>query len=184
MVDQKPKTVQELAHQVGRFPEEAFEFVRKGLSYAADRVHGPETAAHQHLQAYLSHSGQDWDDLVAQYHAGDLPEAMMSVIEEAGGVDNLNRHVGGRELCWGLRDYALHRWGMLARTVLTNWGIRRTEDFGRIVFGFIEADMMLKEPGDELTDFEDVFSFDDAFNDAYAPLKGINDGLDSEGRQG
>src|SRR5262249_20634110 len=49
-----------------------------------------------------------------------------------------SRHVNGRELCEGLREFALMNWGMLARTVLARWGITRTLDFGRIVFALVD----------------------------------------------
>src|SRR5947209_12845686 len=56
----------------------------------------------------------------------------------------LCRHVCGQQLCEGLREYALSRWGMMARTVLRRWNINRTEDFGRIVFAMIECGEMAK----------------------------------------
>ena len=72
-------------------------------------------------------------------------------------------HVSGRQLCNGLRDYALQRYGMLARTVLSRWGIRRTEDFGRIVYGMIDLGLLRKNDNDTIDDFRGVFDFDEAF---------------------
>jgi uncharacterized repeat protein (TIGR04138 family) len=164
MVDQPAKTLQDLVKHVGQYPEEAYLFVREGLSYAADRIHGPETEAHRHLQQFLIQHGVDWDDLVAKYHANELPPPVEAAIEAAGGCDKLNRHVSGRELCWALRDYAIDRWGLLARLVLESWNVRRTTDLGRIVFGFIDFDMMRKQSEDSMEDFEEVYSFDDAFD--------------------
>lgn len=74
------------------------------------------------------------------------------------------RHVSGAELCMGLRDYALKQYGMLARTVLESWGIKRTEDFGRIVFGMVEAGLMRKTEEDSIEDFRAVYDFDEAFD--------------------
>ncbi|MBL0926032.1 MAG: hypothetical protein IBJ11_00055 [Phycisphaerales bacterium] len=73
------------------------------------------------------------------------------------------RHVSGQELCIGLREYALSQFGRLARTVLASWGIRRTEDFGRIVFILVEAGLMRKTDSDSIEDFEAVYEFDEAF---------------------
>src|SRR5437773_11907191 len=50
-----------------------------------------------------------------------------------------SRHVAGRALCEGLREFALMNWGLLARTVLERWGITRTLDFGRIVFALVDS---------------------------------------------
>jgi uncharacterized repeat protein (TIGR04138 family) len=73
------------------------------------------------------------------------------------------RHVSGQELCVGLKDYAIERYGLLARTVLSRWGINRTEDFGRIVFAMIDAGLMRKSDEDTLEDFREVFDFEEAF---------------------
>ena len=73
------------------------------------------------------------------------------------------RHVNGKQLCAGLRDYALKRYGLLARTVLKRWSIDSTEDFGRIVFAMVEAGIMRKNADDTFEDFCGVFDFDEAF---------------------
>jgi uncharacterized repeat protein (TIGR04138 family) len=164
MVEEPAKTLRDMVKHVGRYPEDAFLFVREGLAFAADSIHGTESKAHRALQEFLAEQNLDWDDLVAQYHTDALPEAVVEAIDEIGGCDNLNRHVGGREFCWALRDYAINRWGILAQTVLESWRITKTKDFGRIVFGFIDYDLMRKQADDRLEDFEDVFSFDEAFN--------------------
>ena len=170
MVDQPAKTLQDLVKHVGRYPEDAFLFVREGLSVASERVHGTETEAHRRLQRLLLEKGLDWSDLVAMYEDHKLPEPVIEAIHEAGGAEKLNRHVSGRELCWALRDFALERWGQLAPVVLRSWNIRTTGDFGRIVFGFIDFDLMRKDDSDRLEDFEDVFNFDEAF--ATTPSRG------------
>lgn len=76
-----------------------------------------------------------------------------------------SRHVNGQQLCLGLKDYAVKRYGLLARTVLTRWGVRRTDDFGRIVFAMIDAGIMRKTADDSPEDFSGVFDFDEAFGD-------------------
>lgn len=164
MVEQPSRMLQDLIRHVGRYPEEAFLFIREGLGYAAERVHGPETPAHRHLQQYLAACDLDWPDLIARYHTGELPDAVAEAIQAAGGCDKLNRHVSGRELCWALRDLAIDRWGLMAHAVLDTWNVRQTRDFGRIVFAFIDFDMMRKQPEDCLEDFEDVYNFNDVFN--------------------
>jgi uncharacterized repeat protein (TIGR04138 family) len=75
-----------------------------------------------------------------------------------------SRHVTGQELCIGLRDYAIDCFGTMARTVLEYWGVRRTEDFGKIVFAMIDAGLLRKTDEDTLADFCGVFEFDEAFS--------------------
>jgi uncharacterized repeat protein (TIGR04138 family) len=73
-------------------------------------------------------------------------------------------HVTGQQLCVGLRDFAIDRYGMLARAVLAGWGIHRTEDFGRMVFALIEAGAMSKTPHDTVEHFCGVYDFAEAFH--------------------
>jgi uncharacterized repeat protein (TIGR04138 family) len=167
MPQEQTKTLDDLVKHVGRYPEEAFLFLKEGLAFAAERVHGPETKAHRVLQAFLASNQLDWNDLIARYYAGTLPEGIQKIIHQAGGWEKLNRHVGGRELCWGLRDFALQRWGLMARTVLESWNIRTTADFGRIVFGFIDFDWMQKQPQDSIDDFTEIYPFEEALDEAF-----------------
>ncbi len=76
------------------------------------------------------------------------------------------RHVTGRDLCYGLRDYAVEQYGLLARTVLRRWHVTACEDFGRIVYTMVERGVMKTTPEDSIHDFDGVFDFTDAFNDS------------------
>ena len=84
----------------------------------------------------------------------------------------VRRHVTGPELAWGCRDCAREHYGLLAREVLSYWGIRRTEDFGRIVFNLVEVGLLGTQAGDREEDFAGVYDFEEAFNGPYA-WKGI-----------
>ena len=74
-------------------------------------------------------------------------------------------HVSGKQLCDGLRRFAIEQFGMLARTVLASMGIRRTEDFGEIVFNLIDVGLFGKTESDSRNDFVAVYDFDQAFGD-------------------
>ncbi|HEX8324835.1 MAG TPA: Minf_1886 family protein [Tepidisphaeraceae bacterium] len=82
------------------------------------------------------------------------------------------RHITGQELAEGLRDIAQQRWGLLARTVLGQWGVYTTLDFGRIVYAMIDAGIMGRSDEDRLADFKAVYDFRSAFEKQYkiAPL--------------
>ena len=73
-------------------------------------------------------------------------------------------HVSGRELLEGARALALAEFGLLARTVFTQWGIHRTDDFGCIVFNLIEAGLMSRSNDDTLDDFRGVYDFAQALD--------------------
>ena len=72
-------------------------------------------------------------------------------------------HVSGRELVLGMRDLARERFGLMARTVLNQWGIVSTSDFGELVFNLIEHEIMSKQDSDSRADFADIYDFEEAF---------------------
>ena len=74
------------------------------------------------------------------------------------------RHVSGAELCEALRELAIRRWGLMAKTVLNSWHIQSTLDFGKIVYAMIENQMMQKTNEDSLGDFREIFDFAEAFS--------------------
>ncbi|MFH1276994.1 MAG: Minf_1886 family protein [Candidatus Eisenbacteria bacterium] len=78
------------------------------------------------------------------------------------------RHVTGRELLEGVRELALHRYGPTARMVFEHWGLRATEDFGRIVFRFVEEGILSKTEADSIEDFTGVFDFRRVFEEEYS----------------
>jgi len=149
------------------FPESAYEFVLEGLGFAVERVHGPLTPAQALVAQYMAHENIDLQEIMERHDEGLLDSELCEAIDEAGGFDNINRHVGGQELCWALRECAMQRWGLLASVVLRTWRITRTLDFGNMVYALIESGRLQREPGDRLGDFRDVFDFKEAFDDAF-----------------
>jgi uncharacterized repeat protein (TIGR04138 family) len=73
-------------------------------------------------------------------------------------------HITGGELLEGIKEYALNEFGPMTRTVLEHWGIKKTDDFGEIVFNMIDAGMLGKTDNDSKKDFADRFDFKDAFD--------------------
>jgi uncharacterized repeat protein (TIGR04138 family) len=76
-------------------------------------------------------------------------------------------HVTGQELCEAIRRFALEQYGYMAKTVLNNWGIHNTGDFGEIVFNLIRIGQMRKTPSDTRVDFESIYDFDTAFRQGF-----------------
>ncbi len=117
---QVSKSLEQLAQLSGKYPLQAFIFVREGLQYTIRKL-GKNT----------------------KYG---------------------NNHITGKQLCFGLRDYAINKWGLLALTVLKQWNITSTMDFGKIVFMMIDAGWMAKTDEDKIEDFDNVFDFAIEFN--------------------
>jgi uncharacterized repeat protein (TIGR04138 family) len=118
-----------------RYPLEAYLFIFEALRYAQDEL-----------------------GMGAEAPTEPLPD------EEPDETAAADRHVSGRELCEAIRRYALDQYGLMAKLVLNQWGIRGTGDFGEIVFNLIRVGQMRKTPADARVDFDDVFDFDAAFS--------------------
>ncbi|HUO08746.1 MAG TPA: Minf_1886 family protein [Phycisphaerae bacterium] len=122
------KSLEQVVEECGRYPIEAFEFVRHGLNHTVSKIHGDtRTKAEQAC------------------------------------------HVTGQQLCWGLRNYAIEKYGLMAETVLAHWGVVRTGDFGRIVFAMVDNKLMAKTDDDDVRDFQNVFDFSTAFSPPERP---------------
>ena len=79
------------------------------------------------------------------------------------------RHVSGRELLGGIREYALAQFGPMARRVLAEWGIRECIDFGHIVFNLVDEGLLGKNDEDSIDDFADGYDFEEAFARPFQP---------------
>ena len=72
------------------------------------------------------------------------------------------RHVTGQQLCRGACSLALAHYGLLAKVVLRQWGIRSTSDLGEIVYNLIASGDLEKTPADSRADFDGVFDLEQA----------------------
>lgn len=84
-----------------------------------------------------------------------------------------HRHITGQELCEGIREYGLEQYGPMTLTLLNNWGIHKTEDFGQIVFNLVEYGIFGKTDSDKAEDFDNVYDFSTAFDKPFLPTKPI-----------
>lgn len=79
-------------------------------------------------------------------------------------LDDESAHISGPELLDGVRELALQEFGLMTIPVFRHWGVRSTDDFGRIVFDFIERGAMRKTEQDQVTDFFAVYDFEEVFD--------------------
>lgn len=78
----------------------------------------------------------------------------------------LNRegHISGKELLEGIREFGLQQYGPLTKAVFERWGIKTTDDFGKIVFKMVENGLVRKTETDSQDDFKDVYHFNEALD--------------------
>lgn len=79
------------------------------------------------------------------------------------------RHVSGQELLAGIRAYALQQYGPMTLLLLNEWGVRRCEDFGELVFNLVDAGVLSKTETDSRADFANGYDFEEAFRKPFLP---------------
>jgi uncharacterized repeat protein (TIGR04138 family) len=76
-------------------------------------------------------------------------------------------HVSGEELVRGACELAVLEFGMMAPVVFRQWGIRKTDDLGNIVFNLIRAERLSKSDRDGPEDFHDLFDLNKALAEGF-----------------
>ena len=77
------------------------------------------------------------------------------------------KHVTGPELLTGIKGLLLKKFGPMALTVLKYWGIKKTDDFGNIVFNLVEHKILAKDTEDHYESFKNAYDFEEVFNQGY-----------------
>jgi uncharacterized repeat protein (TIGR04138 family) len=121
------------------------------------------------IVALIRKEDSRFDRLAYGFVRDGLEHAVKELKKRDSSRAKISRHVSGRELSEGLRDYALEQFGPLAKTVLNAWGIHETIHFGDIVYNLIEYNVFSKNESDSREDFAQVFSFEDAFVAPFQP---------------
>lgn len=145
----RPRELLEIVEEVAVYPIDAYQFVQEGLTYSCERFFPGEAAK----KVEKGRSTKPNNLRAVAKKAAALPAAE----DEESGEDS--RHITGRQLSEGLREYAWLKWGLMARTVLTRWNITSTMDFGKIVYALIDAQILSKTDEDRIDDFRGVFDF-------------------------
>jgi len=78
------------------------------------------------------------------------------------------RHITGKELLAGIREFALAQFGPMAMSLLEEWGVHSCEDFGELVFNMIEVGWLAKTEKDSRADFQG-YDFFETFRKPYLP---------------
>ena len=117
-----------------RYQAEAYEFIRNALNYAHDEL-----------------------------GLGQIDQQVLAAAMEADGDIPDDAHLTGQQLCEAIRQYSILQFGFMAKTVLNNWGLNETLDFGEVVYNLIDIGMMRKSNSDSKDDFAGVYDFDSVF---------------------
>ncbi|MDZ7816596.1 MAG: Minf_1886 family protein [Planctomycetota bacterium] len=89
-------------------------------------------------------------------------EALARAIEKRG----KREHISAKNLVEGFSEAALDRYGNMARMVLEEWGVYRSDDIGEIVFNLVDAGIFARQNTDSKLDFIGLLNFTSAFDEA------------------
>jgi uncharacterized repeat protein (TIGR04138 family) len=82
----------------------------------------------------------------------------------------LRRKVGAFEVCLGVREWAMSYFNDAdeAKELLSEWGVRSSEDVGRIIFAMVEVGLARAQTDDRIEQFDELFTLDDLFTQDWA----------------
>jgi uncharacterized repeat protein (TIGR04138 family) len=80
---------------------------------------------------------------------------------------DVDRHVTGKQLMEGIKQYAIKQFGFMTLTVFGQWGINQDIDFGNIVFNLVESGLMGKTDKDSLDDFKNNYDMKKVFDEEF-----------------
>ena len=117
--------------------------------------------------------GEEFYSIVSNIHQQDpryTPESYEFVMEALAYSQQKfkkSKHISGEELLAGIRSLLLKNYGPMTMTVLKHWGIKKTDDFGNIVFNLVENKILAKDDQDHYDSFKNAYDFDEVFNKDY-----------------
>lgn len=77
-------------------------------------------------------------------------------------------HFSAFDILEEFKERALDQYGPMTYTVLTEWGLSKTEDIGEMMFNLVEAHRVRKDDGDTPESFSGGYDFKSAFEGPYS----------------
>ena len=116
----------------------------------------------------INYERDNFDDIVARdkrYNARAYA-LLVTVLDTLGGEDH-NEHFSSEDILEEFRESALEQFGPLTYTVLTEWGVKCTEDVGEMMFNLVESKRIARDEQDTPENFMGGYDFKEAFLDPY-----------------
>ena len=100
-----------------------------------------------------------------------ISDAVIYTTEQLLRNGNKKRHISGKELLEGIKEFAMSEYGPIAKNVLENWGIKDSISIGHIVFNMVDNQLLGRSEEDTIEDFKGGFDFESAFSTPLTPSK-------------
>ena len=101
-----------------------------------------------------------------RYHP-DAYEFVMEALSFAQKKFKRTRHISGHEFLEGIKGLLIKKFGPMTISVLDYWGIKKTDDFGNIVFNMEQYKIIAKDRQDQYESFKDGYDFEEVFDKGY-----------------
>ncbi|MEI7998306.1 MAG: Minf_1886 family protein [Candidatus Omnitrophota bacterium] len=101
-----------------------------------------------------------------RYHV-DSYEFVMEALSFAQKKFKRDKHVNGYEFLEGIKGLLMKKFGPMTIPVLDYWGVKKTEDFGNIVFNLEEYKIIARDKQEQYETFKDGYDFQEVFDKGY-----------------
>ncbi len=82
-----------------------------------------------------------------------VTEAVTYTVKKITKDEKSNRHISGQELIQGICEFAVEEFGLMAETVLHEWGVLDNTAIGNIVFHLVRTKLLGATDDDSIDDF-------------------------------
>ena len=114
----------------------------------------------------IDFSSDGFGDIVAKDPRYDA-RAYALLMDVIGYLGEGGRHMTGQDVLEEFRERALDQYGPTAFTVMSEWGLRRCEDIGEMMFNLVESRRIRRDEGDTPEAFVGGYDFREAFLGPY-----------------
>ena len=101
-----------------------------------------------------------------RYHV-DSYEFVMEALSFAQRKFRNVKHISGHEFLEGIKGLLIKKFGPMTIPVLNYWGVKKTEDFGNIVFNMEQYKIIARDSQDQYETFKDGYDFQEVFDKGY-----------------
>ena len=101
-----------------------------------------------------------------RYHV-DSYEFVMEALSFAQRKFRDAKHISGHEFLEGIKGLLIKKFGPMTIPVLNYWGVKKTEDFGNIVFNMEQYKIIARDSQDQYETFKDGYDFQEVFDKGY-----------------
>ena len=115
----------------------------------------------------IDFTSDTFEDIVAKDSRYDARAYALlgDVVRYLSGEDG--KHVSGEEILDEFKERALDQYGPLTYTVLTEWGLKCTEDIGEMMFNLTDSGRIHRDENDTAESFVGGYDFKETFLGPY-----------------